>query len=94
MSYQQFQKHSKTGPPENEQGNFWLWRGQSKFKLKTERGRVRQCHLSPRQVNAPVMRVGQSPEACEQAALPLLPSQAQAGYWLMKPTCSKRTTGS
>jgi len=37
-----------------------LWGGQSKFKLKTERGRVRQCHLSPRQVNAPLMRGGQS----------------------------------
>lgn len=55
----------KTAPPETERGNFWLWGGQSKFKLKTEWGRVRQCHLSLRQVNAPVMRVGQSPQASE-----------------------------
>lgn len=26
----------KTVPPETERGNFWLWGGQSKFKLKED----------------------------------------------------------
>lgn len=60
----------------------------------------------PRQVNAPVMRVGQSPEACEQAAPAsptltitswLLANEANlqlADYGQLRKTCFQPTTGS